>query len=292
MSRDDPFDDHGLGEAAIIVERAVDVLAEELGPAPARPPRRARISGPCPRPGTASARDRASCSSKRREPGTVISSGATRPSAGPSIRRRPAAHSRSWYWCLYSSGSRGVAAARFDLVGQLHHLIDRLLAVEPHDEFFDVLVQLLARFVACRSRPARRPSWGSSPPASCGGSATACRRSRTSRRETRRAENRDAIPRSACRSWHDSTCRQVLSVGQLGPAAGRGQWPAPGNAFRGARTGDCCQGGPRRTHATPGESLSWSAASARPASLSPALPLPNPQFSQSAQVGKASASGS
>jgi hypothetical protein len=44
------------------------------------------------------------------------------------------------------------AAPGADLVGQLHHLIDRLLAVEPHHEFFDVLPQLLAALRGRRGR--------------------------------------------------------------------------------------------------------------------------------------------
>ena len=41
--------------------------------------------------------------------------------------------SRRRYSCLYQSGSRGLAAALADPLGELDHLVDGLLAVEPHD---------------------------------------------------------------------------------------------------------------------------------------------------------------
>ena len=47
--------------------------------------------------------------------------------------RRCAASSRRRYSCLYQSGSSGCAAALADPLGELDHLVDRLLAVEAHD---------------------------------------------------------------------------------------------------------------------------------------------------------------
>lgn len=47
---------------------------------------------------------------------------------------------------LVRHGIQWLSTTSSDLVGQLHHLVNRLPPVEPHDELFDVSVQLVSRF--------------------------------------------------------------------------------------------------------------------------------------------------
>jgi hypothetical protein len=46
---------------------------------------------------------------------------------------------------LVGNRVQGLSAAGTDLIGKLHHLVNRLPAIEPHDVIFDVSMQLLAR---------------------------------------------------------------------------------------------------------------------------------------------------
>ena len=57
----------------------------------------------------------------------------SRRSASPAVRAPMCASSRRRYSCLYQSGSRGWPPRSLDPLGELDHLVDRLLAVEPHD---------------------------------------------------------------------------------------------------------------------------------------------------------------
>ena len=131
------LDDHLLARSSGSRPAPRRCARRSTAPGPAARPRGGRTPGRCRWPGTASRPGGAGrpagrgCRARSTPPAVAA------PAASASSRPRCAPSAGRDSWCLYASGSQRRAAAAAHLVGQLDHLVDRLPAVEAHDEVLD-----------------------------------------------------------------------------------------------------------------------------------------------------------
>ena len=170
------FDDHFLGEALVVVAGAVDPRAEVP-----RDVQQLGLGLDERLVGAAGQVERTAPRGKllQQPPAAVHEQlvGRDPPVLSPSMRSRDPQVQSPQIFVLVPQRLARLAAPLADPLGELDHLVDRLLAVKPHDVVEGQAVQI--GVLSPRSGAASPRTSAPSPRASLGGSATRCRRNRT-----------------------------------------------------------------------------------------------------------------